>query len=120
NMTSFYGVLTNDGSSGLINWAEKGQGRMGGSLWEQRDAYIENSPLFYLDRVETPILLISGTAEPSEVAQASEVFSGLRRLGKRVEMRLYDREGHYSPSWSQKSLRDVGERVISWFDSYLS
>ncbi|MGB3509074.1 MAG: prolyl oligopeptidase family serine peptidase [Microcoleaceae cyanobacterium] len=119
NLTSFYGILTNHGKSRWINWAEKGQGQMGGSLWEKRDAYIENSPLFYLDRVETPILLVSGTGEPGEVAQASEVFSGFRRLGKRVEMRLYDREGHYSGGWSQKSLRDVGERVVSWFDSYL-
>ena len=119
NMTSFYGILMSHGESRWINWVETSQGRMGGSLWEKRDAYIENSPLFYLDRVETPVLLISGTGEAGEASQASEVFSGLRRLGKTVEMRLYDREGHYSGGWSQKSLRDVGARVISWFDSYI-
>lgn len=53
NLVSLYGTLEKDGSSTFIGWAESGQGRMGGSLWEQRQRYIDNSPAFHLDKVET-------------------------------------------------------------------
>ena len=97
NLTSVYGALDEHGHSRLLGWCETGQARLGGSLWERRDAYVENSPLFYLDRVTTPLLLASGTvhpAMPNEAAQAGEVFSALRRLGQRVELRLYEGEDH--------------------------
>ena len=99
NLTSVYGALDEHGHSSLLGRCETGQFRLGGSLWEQRDAYIENSPLFYLDRVTTPLLLASGTVNPidNEPAQAGEVFSALRRLGKRVELRLL--RGRGPRSW---------------------
>jgi len=62
-------------------------GKHGGSPWEFRDRYIENSPLFYIDRAQTPLLIIHGdldTAVPYE--QAEEVFVALRRLGKESSM----------------------------------
>lgn len=119
NLTSYYGVLAPAGDSAKLGWAETGQGRMGGSLWEKRDAYIENSPLFYLDRVTTPLLIVSGTARPGEAAQAGEAFSALRRLGKKVEMRLYDGEGHWPGFWSERSVRDLCDSVLRWFDTHL-
>lgn len=118
NLTSFYGVLTDEGVSLWIDWAESGQGRMGGTLWEKRANYIENSPLFYLDRVNTPVLLVSGTADPG-VAQSEAAFSALRRLGKRVELCLYHQEDHSPVYWSEASLRDLCERVLAWFNTYL-
>lgn len=120
NLTSFYGILSRRGDSQWLGWAESGQGRLGGSPWERREAYIENSPLFYLDRVETPVLLVSGTAYPGEAAQAGEAFSALRRLGKRVELRLYTGEDHWPGFWSEVSLRDFAARVFTWFDEHLA
>ena len=75
--------------------------------------------MFFLDRVTTPLLLASGTVRAEEPAQAGEVFSALRRLGKRVELRLYDGEDHAPGGWSEPSHRDFVERVVQWFDSYL-
>ena len=119
NLTSVYGALDEHGHSGRLGWCESGQARMGGSLWEQRDAYIENSPLFYLDRVTTPLLIGSGTVQAEEPAQAGEVFSALRRLGQRVELRLYEGEDHAPPGWSEPSHRDFAERVVQWFAIHL-
>jgi dipeptidyl aminopeptidase/acylaminoacyl peptidase len=90
----------------------------GGTLWEKRDAYIENSPLFYLDRVRTPLLVICGTAQPEEELQARQTYGALRRLGKRVELRLYRDEGHCPSTWSEPSARDVSERIAAWFDAF--
>ena len=119
NLTSVYGTLDEHGHSPLLGRCETGQFRLGGSLWEQRDAYIENSPLFYLDRVTTPLLLASGTVHAEEPAQAGEVFSALRRLGQRVELRLYEGEDHAPPGWSEPSHRDFAERAVQWFATHL-
>ena len=119
NLTSIYGALDEHGHSKWIGWCESGQVGLGGSLWERRDAYVENSPLFYLDRVTTPLLIGSGTQQAEEPAQAGEVFSALRRLGKRVELRLYEGMDHAPPIWSEPSHRDFSERVVQWFDTYL-
>ncbi len=119
NLTSVYGTLDEHGHSQWLGWCESGQARLGGSLWEQRDAYVENSPLFYLDRVTTPLLLASGTVHAGEPAQAGEVFSALRRLGQRVELRLYEGEDHAPGLWSEPSHRDFVERVVQWFATHL-
>ena len=91
----------------------------GGTLWEKREAYIENSPLFYLDRVRTPLLVIGGTASAEEELQARQTFGALRRLGRRVELRLYRDEDHDPAAWTEASYRDASERIVAWFDSYL-
>ena len=119
NLTSVYGTLSENGQSRWLGWCESGQARLGGSLWEQRDSYVENSPLFYLDRVTTPLLLASGTVFAEEPAQAGEVFSALRRLGKRVELRLYEGEDHAPGLWSEPSHRDFADRVAQWFATHL-
>jgi len=119
NLTSFYGTLTKDGDSQWLGWSESGQARLGGSLWERREAYIENSPLFYLDRVRTPLLLVHGCEDLGAHAQAGEAFNALRRLGQPVELRRYHKEGHWPGTWSETNLRDLCERVLCWFDEYL-
>ena len=119
NLTSVYGTLYERGHSVWLGWCETGQVGIGGSLWERRDDYIENSPLFYLDRVTTPLLLASGTVRAEEPAQAGEVFSALRRLGKRVELRLYEGEDHAPGRWSEPSHRDFADRVAQWFATHL-
>lgn len=115
NLTSIYGVLSPEGDNPLLGWCETGQRRLGGSLWEQRPAYIENSPIFYLDRVRTPLLLIYGLEDFVPPAQGGEVFSALRRLGVRVELRYYQGEDHWPGFWSERNLREVCVRVLAWF-----
>jgi dipeptidyl aminopeptidase/acylaminoacyl peptidase len=93
---------------------------MGGTLWQYRDRYIENSPIFYLDRVEAPVLIIHGDADLGVAPfLTDEIFSDLRRLGKRVEYARYAGEGHWAASWSRPNQIDYLSRVIDWFDRYL-
>ena len=114
NMTSTYVAEVNG-----MNWCEGKQARNGGSLWEKRDTYIENSPLFAFDQVEAPVLVICGTHDVPGSVNARETYLGLRRLGKRVEMREYRREGHVMTNWSAEDTRDYYESVLNWFDQYL-
>jgi len=120
DMIASYSSLLDDGTNPGVSWAESGQGRMGGSPWDYRERYIENSPIFYLDRVRTPLLMIHGgkdDAVPSPLAD--EVFTGLRRLHQRVEYARYAGEGHWEGAWSRPNQADALQRSIGWFDEYL-
>lgn len=118
DLVAAYGTLRPDGTNYLMSWAEAGQGRMGGTIWEYRDRYIENSPIYYLDRVTTPLLIINGSEDIAPTL-ADQVFSSLRRLGKRVEYARYAGEEHWPGSWTFANQQDYLERTIAWFDQYL-
>ena len=117
NLTSACGTLTDKGDS-YYNLESAGLDGVGETLWKKRDAYIENSPLFYLHRVQTPLLLVQGT-EDEWVNQTKEAFSALRHLGQPVELRLYHGEGHWPGEWSERNFRNVCDRVLGWFNQYL-
>ena len=120
NLTSVYGRLSKQGHSGDIGWAETGQGRMGGSLWEQRQRYIDNSPIFYLDKIETPVLIYCGEGfEGSDYAQSGELFSGLRRLKKKATFVWYRGEGHPASEWRPEHRTDYQKRIMDWFEKHL-
>jgi dipeptidyl aminopeptidase/acylaminoacyl peptidase len=116
DLFSDYGHLGDSGADGSA-WAEAGQGLMRGTPWTETRRYFENSPIFFLDRVTTPLLILHGdrdTAVP--VQQAEEAFVGLRRLGREVEYRKYIGEEH-APQ-GKENLIDYWSAVIRWFDRY--
>ena len=120
NLISMYNSMRKDGSTYGIPWAEEGQGRIGGTPWRFRNRYIENSPIFYFDRVQTPLLVIHGAldyAVPSFLAD--EVFVALRRLGKQVAYAKYEGELHAPSEWGYANQIDYWKRIIVWFDRYL-
>lgn len=103
-----------------ISGAETGQVLMGGTPWEFRDRYIENSPIFYLDRIETPLLIVHGSADITVAPfLGDELFVGLRRLGKEAEYAKYEGETHSPSDWSYANQVDLCGRIIAWFDKYL-
>ncbi len=116
DLVSFYGDLEPGGYGGGIGYLETGQGRMGGTPWQFRDKYIENSPIFYLDRVQTPLLITQGALDASW-KQEDEVFIDLRRLGKEVTYVKYKNQGH--ADWNPSTSKDNWDRIIGWFDEHL-
>ena len=115
NLISEYLVNTGIGPG----WYETGRGGMGGTLWEFPQRYIDGSPVFHLDQVETPLLLIHGDQDFVPFEQAREMFNGLARLGKKVVLLKYKESAHFLGSWSNEKLADYWERVLNWFDKYL-
>jgi dipeptidyl aminopeptidase/acylaminoacyl peptidase len=117
NLISQYTQMAENGAS--FYTGEMVQ-RTGGSLWEKRDKFIENSPMFYFDRVKTPLLIIQGTADTQvAAARSDEVFVSLRFLRKEVEYARYDGESHGVAEWSFPNQVDCLNRVIAWFDLWL-
>ncbi len=122
NLTRIYGNLTKRGKSHGIKWVEdKNQMDIGGSLWEKRQQYIDNSPLFYLDKVETPVLIYCGEGyDGFDYTQSGELFSGLRRLEKKATFVWYRGEGHLVRHWRPEHRADCWKRIIDWFEKHLN
>src|SRR6266480_123289 len=120
NLFSKYAETRADGSPIGVEWAERGQGRMGMSPWEARDRYLINSPFFVLDRVTTPILLLHGGADETVFPErAKETFTALRRLGKVATLVVYAGERHSPETWGLTNAKDYWARLFEWFDHYL-
>jgi dipeptidyl aminopeptidase/acylaminoacyl peptidase len=120
NLLASYGHLEPSGANYGLAWAESGQGRMGGNPWEFRERYLENSPILYLDRVATPLLIVHGDQDDAVPAfLADEIFTGLRRLGKPVSYARYAGENHWEGTWSYANQVDALDRQIAWFERYL-
>jgi len=117
NYIGLYGAMNLDGSGIGYTQAES---HMGGQPWEFPLRYLENSPLFRLDRVGTPLLMVQGSQD-ADVASflADEVFVGLRRLEKPVSYVRYAGESHVPRDWSYANQIDLANRMTDWFDRYL-
>jgi dipeptidyl aminopeptidase/acylaminoacyl peptidase len=117
NAFSQYGNLDRTGDSVYVELLEH---YMGGSPWERRNQYIENSPFFYLDRVRTPLLLVQGADDNATRATETDlIFVSLRRLGQEVEYAKYEGEGHAETEWKYVNQVDYLNRILKWFDSKL-
>lgn len=118
NMTSAYGGIRWESGRARAFQYEVGQSRIGGSLWERPLRYVENSPLFAADRVNTPLFIMHNDedgAVPWE--QGIEMFVALRRLGKEVYLVNYNGDGH-NPTKRANQL-DVAARMLQFFDHHL-
>jgi dipeptidyl aminopeptidase/acylaminoacyl peptidase len=69
--------------------------------------------------VEAPILVICGSCDILCAHTSNELFSVLRRLGKRARFAQYQGESHWPGTWSTASQRDYYQRLLDWFDSHL-
>ena len=95
NMTSAYGgIRWGSGMSRAFQY-EKTQSRIGAPLWERILQFVENSPLFWADRINTPYLTIHNDEDDAVPwYQGIEFVSALRRLGKEAYMFNYNGEKH--------------------------
>ena len=118
NMTSAYGgIRWESGSSRQIQY-ERGQSRLGTTLTESLQTYIDNSPLFFVDKVNTPLLIMHNDNDGAVPwYQGIELFMALRRLEKPVWMLQYNKEEHNL--MERRNRKDLSIRMLQFFDHYL-
>ncbi len=118
NMTSAYGgIRWGTGLSRMFQY-EHEQSRIGRTLWEEPQKYIANSPLFKINKITTPLLLLHNdedAAVPFE--QGIEFYLALRRLGKTAWLLNYRGEPHWPVKWQNR--KDFQLRMSQFFDHYL-
>ncbi|WP_235938509.1 prolyl oligopeptidase family serine peptidase [Chitinophaga solisilvae] len=118
NMTSAYGGIRWESGMNRQFQYEHSQSRIGATLWEKPELYIENSPLFNLPRVTTPLAIMANDADGAVPwYQGIELFTGLRRLGKPVWMLNYNNEAHNLVQ--RQNRKDIQRREQQFFDHFL-
>ncbi|MCZ8023758.1 MAG: prolyl oligopeptidase family serine peptidase [Cyclobacteriaceae bacterium] len=118
NMISAYGGIRWESGYSRMFQYEHSQSRLGGTLWEKPLLYLENSPIFFADKIKTPLLMMHNDADGAVPwYQGIEYYMALRRLQKPVWMLNYNGQGH---GLSQRQDRtDFTIRLKQFFDHYL-
>jgi len=118
DLISAAGIPTSMGND-WHSYIKSGPTQMGTSIWENKEAYIENSPVFGADKVTTPLLMMHNKRDPvvDWSSQGIGFFTGLRWLGKRVWLLQYENGSH--TLFDDKDLLDYSLRLRQFFDHYL-
>lgn len=115
NMFSAYGGIRWESGMNRQFQYEKTQSRIGATIWEKPELYVENSPLFNLPKVKTPVVIMANDADGAVPwYQGIEMFTGLRRLGKPTWMLNYNGEAHNL--MLRKNRKDIQIREQQFFD----
>jgi dipeptidyl aminopeptidase/acylaminoacyl peptidase len=102
--------------------AEAGQDRIGATLWEQPHKYIQHSAVMFADRIDTPLLMLSGEGDWNVPAtNQREMYYALRRLGKEVVWVHYTAGGHGAGRASTaEDFADHWQRMFDWFTEHFA
>ncbi len=118
NMTSAYGgIRLGTGLTRQFQY-ESGQSRIGKTLMEAPHLYIENSPIFHVDRIDTPLVIMFGDEDDAvPYPQGIELYMAMRRAAKPVVMLQYEGEPHHLKKYPNKL--DYSIKMKQFFDHYL-
>lgn len=118
NMFSAYGGIRYESGASRIGQYERGQSRIGETPWEGTLRYVENSPLFWVEKVTTPLMIMSNDQDGAVPhTQGIELFMALRRLNKPAWMVVYNGEQHNI--MERKNRKDFSIRLSQFFDHFL-
>lgn len=118
NMFSAYGGIRWGSGLNRQFQYESTQSRIGATIWEKPELYIENSPLFHLPKVQTPLLIMANDQDGAVPwYQGLELYNGMRRLGKPCWMLNYNNDDHNLTKLANKY--DLSIRMRQFFDHYL-
>ncbi len=103
-----------------VHAAEKSQDRIGATLWQQPQKYVQQSAVMFADRIKTPLLLMTGGEDHNVPAiNTREMYYALRRLGKPVVWANYTYGGHGTPMTTESDFVDYHQRILDWYAKYL-
>jgi dipeptidyl aminopeptidase/acylaminoacyl peptidase len=103
-----------------VHAAEKSQDRLGATLWQQPQKYVQHSAIMFADRIQTPLMLITGAQDSNVPADNTrEMYYALRRLGKEVVWVNYMNGGHGGGNATAEDVLDMQRRMLAWYDAKL-
>lgn len=115
NMTSAYGGIRWASGMNRQFQYEKTQSRIGATLWEKPELYIENSPLFHVPKINTPLVIMHNDNDGAVPwYQGIELFTAMVRLNKPVWLLNYNGEEHNL--MERKNRKDIQIREQQFFD----
>lgn len=86
--------------------------------WNNPELYTKQSPLFSADKIDTPLLLLHGTADTNvPIGESIQMFNALRILGKEVELIQVQGENH--AIYNYKKRIEWNKTIHAWFARWL-
>ena len=106
--------------SGLVEAESLGKRRLfqfNSTPWQNVGVYIENSPVFNMDKLSAPLLLVHGELDGVPIEQAEQMYVAGRRLSKDVTFVRY--WGEYHLLYSPANIRDFWSRTLGFLNEHL-
>jgi dipeptidyl aminopeptidase/acylaminoacyl peptidase len=99
--------------------------RLGGTPWSHPKLYASQSPITFVDRIKTPVLMRYGgrsvsaadAVRSSFLSQGFEFYAGLKESNVPVEFVLHPDQGHGIADWHL--YRDWVDRTLAWFGRWM-
>ena len=115
NILSFVGT-SDTAWKGLPQWIAGKE-----EAWDSPQKFLDKSPLMYIRKIETPVMLIYAENDlRNPIEQGEQIYTGLKKLRKNVEFIRFPNEGHGLPrTGSPKHRRERLIHILRWFDTYL-
>ncbi|MBQ9759656.1 MAG: S9 family peptidase, partial [Opitutales bacterium] len=111
DITSYWG-------EGMWGYAYNAIAAAGSFPWKDRDVYVDQSPLFSADKVNTPILLCHGVVDTNvPVGESTQMFVALKLLGKPVELLTFSGEDHGIMNYGRR--KQWIKSHLAWFARWL-
>lgn len=118
NMVSMYNSIYWNSGTPDAQIFEVSQGRFPDPWWMDWDKYIENSPIFQAENLDTPLLVEFGTEDGAvDFNQGVELYNTLRRMQKTYVMLVYEGENHGLAR--EENQIDYATRAFEWHEHYL-
>jgi dienelactone hydrolase len=115
SMFGIFSLVTDYSNSEISRWDRD---YLGGYYWEDPEIYRRCSPATYLERINTPVLILHGESDGNTfLSNSKEMYRALRERGATVQFVRYPREGHGLREPNHKL--DEMRRCLGWFDLYL-
>ena len=114
NLTSAWGV-----SDGGITWTDE----FGGTPWEKPAWYLRHSPIHYVKRMRTPLLLMQSEDDlRTPISEAEQLYASLKKIGKaEVEMVRFEDQSHDLSRSGHPRLRVIRyQKILDWFDRHIA
>lgn len=86
--------------------------------WNNKEMYVEQSPLFHADKVSSPILLLHGNSDTNvPPGESRQFYTALKLLKKDVELIEIDKQNHHIMDYSKRILWQ--KTILAYFDKNL-
>ena len=86
--------------------------------WNRKDIYVDHSPIYSADKINTPLLLLYGNIDTNvPKGESWTMYTALKLLGKDVELIEVDQQGHWIMEYKKRNK--WSRTILAYFDKYL-